>query len=246
MELLKVLIVDDEKIARDRIKRFLQNFPQKLEVLEAENGLVALEKINHSKPDIVLLDIQMPQMSGFDVLFQLPERHFQVIFQTAFDEFAVKAFEVNACDYLLKPFTEERLFNSLTKAMIAKSQQEQIQKLQKHLEKSHVYLKSLVSKTGAQTKILRVEDILFFKSEDHYTFAVTENSECIVDISLQNLEEKLDPGQFIRTHRSHIVKLAAIEKVGGVQEAKLNLINGHTIPVSRESRKKLLELFEKA
>lgn len=241
MKVLKIHIVDDEKMARDRIKRFLKNYSQASEVSESENGLQALEQIKVLKPDILFLDIQMPQMTGFEVLYQIPERSFQVIFQTAYDEFAVKAFEVNACDYLLKPFTEERLFHSLAKAITAKSQQDQIRQLEKHLEASQVYLKNLVSKTGGQSKILRVEDILSFKSEDHYTFAVTETSEFIVDLSLQQLEEKLDPAQFIRTHRSHIVKLASIVKVGGVADSKVSLVNGFTAPLSRENRKKVLE-----
>ena len=239
----KILIVDDEKIARDRIRRFLQSFSEPLEVFEAENGMSALEQIKTVKPDVVLLDIQMPVMSGFDVLYQIENRNFQLIFQTAYDEFAVKAFEVNACDYLLKPFTEERLMLSLKKAFNLQEQQSKITGLEKHLENSNIYLKTIISKSGATTKILKIDEIHYFKSEDHYTFAVTNDSEFILDNSLNWLEERLDPTLFIRCHRSSIVQISSIEKIGNTENSTITLINRVVVPLSRENRKKVLEIF---
>lgn len=241
----RILIVDDEKMARDRIKRFLKSYPESLQILEAENGLSALEGIKHFHPDIVLLDIQMPVMSGFDVIYQLKNRDFQLIFQTAFDEFAVKAFEVNACDYLLKPFTKERLFSSIEKAVARlQSSATVLKHLEKHLENSSVYLHTLVSKTGSSAKIIRIEEILGFKSEDHYTFAITNDCEFILDNSLAWLESKLDPKLFVRTHRSSIVKINSVGKIGGYENTIVTLTNGQELPLSRENRKKVLNLFK--
>lgn len=237
----KILIVDDEKMARDRIKRLLTSLTNKIQISEAENAPEAFEKIKSDKPDILLLDIQMPVMTGFDLLYQIQERNFQIIFQTAYDEFAVKAFEVNACDYLLKPFTEERLLAAMKKAFSLLEQNSNIQKLEKHLELSKVYLNTVISKSGISTRILKITDIMAFKSEDHYTFAITDKGEFIIENSLSWLEEKLDPNLFVRCHRNNLVQIEYIEKIGNTDSSFVYLKNGIELPLSRESRKKLKE-----
>lgn len=237
----KILIVDDEKIARDRIKRFLASLEKEIIISEAENAPEALEIIKKEKPDVLFLDIQMPVMTGFDLLYQIEDRSFQIIFQTAYDEFAVKAFDVNACDYLLKPFTEERLLASINKAFQLLQQNDNIQSLEKHLEASKIYLNTVISKSGATTKLLKVAEIMAFKSEDHYTFAITGKGEFIIDNSLSFLEEKLDPNLFLRCHRNNIVKVEEIEKIGSTENSVLYLKNGTELPLSRENRKKLKE-----
>jgi len=237
----RILIVDDEKIARDRMLRFLKSYPEKLEIFEASNGPETLSAIETKKPDVIFLDIQMPEMTGFDVLYQIEERKFQVIFQTAFDEFAIKAFEVSACDYLLKPYPEEKLHAALKKAFVANDQQRRLLQLEEHLKKSENYLKSLVTKKGTQTKIIDLQDVHYFKSEDHYTFAVTASSEFIVDLSLNSLEEKLDPEAFVRCHRNCLVKRSQIECISGSESSTIRLKAGAELPVSRENRKKLLQ-----
>lgn len=237
----KILIVDDEKIAIDRMLRFLKSYPDKLDIFEATNGPEALKAIYENKPDVIFLDIQMPEMTGFDVLYQIENRHFQVIFQTAFDEFAIKAFEVNACDYLLKPYPEEKLHAALKKALLAKDQQAMLSQLEDHLKKSETFLKTLVTKKGTQTKIIDLEDVHYFKSEDHYTFAVTANNEFIVDPSLNTLEESLNPKVFVRSHRNCIVKRYYIDRIGGTDHSTIRLKSGVELPVSRENRKKLLQ-----
>lgn len=236
-----ILIVDDEQMARERIKRFLTACTtHPLEIAEAENAPQALEMIKNKTYHVVFLDIQMPEMTGFDLLYQLEERPFQIIFQTAYDEFAVKAFEVNACDYLLKPFTEARLIGALNKALSAPSLKQELESLERHLEKSKIYLNSVTSKNGAITKVLRIADVYAFKSEDHYTFAMTSQGEFIIDNSLSFLEKHLDPQAFIRTHRSHIVKADMIDRVGGAEEPVVFLKGSIEIPLSREGRKKVL------
>lgn len=236
----KILIVDDEKIARDRMLRFLKTYPDKIEIFQATNGPEALASIRENQPDVVFLDIQMPEVTGFDVLYQIKERSFQVVFQTAFDEFAIKAFEVNACDYLLKPYTEEKMQAALKKALKAHDQQSKLNKLEDHLKKSENYLKTLVTKKGNQTKIIDIEDVDYFKSEDHYTFAMTKNNEFIIDLSLNSLEEKINPKIFIRSHRNCIVKISLIDSIGSTENSTILLKSGIELPVSRENRKKLL------
>lgn len=237
----KILVVDDEKIARDRMVRFLNTYHEKLDINEAANGPEAIRAIQDNKPDVVFLDIQMPEMSGFDVLHHLQDRNFQVIFQTAFDEFAIKAFEVNACDYLLKPYPEEKLHAALQKALSAQSQHAKLIQLEQHLKKSETFLKTLITKKGTQTRIINLDDVDYFKSEDHYTFAVVGNSEHIVDLSLNLLEEKLDPDTFVRCHRNCIVKKLLIDRIGGTDDSTLLLKTGVQLPISRENRKKLLK-----
>lgn len=237
----KILIVDDEKIARDRMLRFLKTYPEKIEILQATNGPEALTSIQENNPNVIFLDIQMPEVTGFDVLYQIEERNFQVVFQTAFDEFAIQAFEVNACDYLLKPYTEEKMHSALKKALAAHDQHTKLRKLEEHLKKSDNFLKTLITKKGTQTKIIDLEEITYFKSEDHYTFAVTQNNEFIIDLSLNSLEEKLNPEAFIRSHRNCIVRWSLIDSIGSTENSMLRLKNGVELPVSRENRKKLLQ-----
>ena len=238
--LRKILIVDDETIARDRMLRFIKSYPEKFDVTAAANGIEALQFIKDTQPDVIFLDIQMPQMSGFDVLYQIEDRDFQVVFQTAFDEFAIKAFEVNACDYLLKPYAEEKFHAALKKALNEKEQRDRLQQLENHLKKAEQFIKTLVTKKGDQVKIIDLEDVLYFKSEDHYTFAVTAINEFIIDLSLNSLEEKLNPEIFLRCHRNCIVKFPYIDRVGSTESFNLVLKNGAKLPLSRESRKKLL------
>lgn len=243
--LKKILIVDDEKIARDRMHRFLNSYSEPLEIIEATNGPEAIAAILEGKPDIVLLDIQMPEMTGFDVLYQIELRNFQVIFQTAYDEFAIKAFEVNACDYLLKPYPEEKFHAALKKALLAQDQQLKLQHLENHLKQSKKFIKTLTTKVGSQTKIIDIQAIQYFKSEDHYTFAVTNENEFInefiIDLSLNSLEEKLNPDDFVRCHRNCLVRFALIEKIGGADAPTIFLKGGAELLVSRENRKKIIQ-----
>ncbi len=239
------MLVDDESMARDRMRRFLSSQAHEINIFEADNAVKALELIKLNKIDILFLDIQMPVMTGFDLLYQLADRPFQIVFQTAYDEFAVQAFEQSACDYLLKPYTEERFLKAFYKAVNLQDQKLQFLKLEEHLEKSKLYLNTIVSKTGAVSKIIKIDDIYAFKSEDHYTFALSDKAEHIVEQSLQSLEKYLDPIKFLRAHRNNIVRLDQITQIGGVENLKVVLKNGQEFHLSREGRKKLQSYFEK-
>jgi DNA-binding LytR/AlgR family response regulator len=250
LESKKILIVDDEKIARDRLIRFLngyenldnpQGFAQPIEILQAANGLEALALIFRYNPDIILLDIQMPEISGFEVLQHLKDRNIQVIFQTAFDEYAVKAFEESACDYLLKPFTQVRLYKALDKAFKNQDQNFALKQLECNLLKNQFFIENITYKKNSKLFLLKVNDIIYFISRDHYTSAITHEGEQIIDFSIAYLMERLNPNHFFRCHRNCIVSLKHIKLIGRASESELVLLNGFKIPVSRNRRSSLIK-----
>ena len=239
----KVLIVDDEKLARQKIRRFLEGSNVNPLVEEAVNGLEALSKISSTKPDIVFLDIQMPGLSGFEVLQHLEERSFKLIFQTAYDEYAIQAFEENACDYLLKPFTRERFQRSFERAMTSLGVQRELSHLERRLVENKKFLEKIAVKQGSKFKIINLNDVICFISQDHYTCAYVGSSEYICDPSLSHLEGRLPPDVFLRLHRNNIVKVSEIKSVMGGENMTAELSNGLKLPVSRNNRKRLKELL---
>ena len=240
----KILIVDDEPLARRRIKDLLAN--ETFAIEEAEDGVVAIEKIKEEKPDIVFLDIQMPEVSGFDVINAFDTIDFPIIFQTAFDDFAVQAFEVSACDYLLKPFSDERFQVALNKALgqIKQGKNSNYQPLFDHLKENKRFLNNITVKVGAQTKIVEIQLIDFFFSEDHTTSIYLKSGQnYVVDHSLNFLEEKLDPSRYVRIHRNAIVDINEIVSFSKGTQMNVTLKNGRTLKVARDRRKGLRQLI---
>lgn len=243
----RTLIIDDEALARERLRRLLAEFPEIEIVGEADSGEDALEKIHHLQPELIFLDIQMPGKNGFEVLAALEgERLPQIIFITAFDEYALRAFEVNAVDYLLKPVKRKRLkaaLERLPQTSAPGEMEAQIDKLLTYLHKP-TYLQRLTVRKGDRIIFLETADILYFKAEDKYTFAVTESQEEIVDYTLSQLERKLDPEQFVRIHRGHIINLVFLKELrrwfGGRYVAILKDKNQTQLPVSRGYARKIL------
>ena len=239
----KILIVDDEPLSRQKIRRLIEEREEEFAIAEAENGLRALEMMHSFKPDIVFLDIEMPGLSGFEVLWQIEERTAKIVFQTAYDEFALKAFEENACDYVLKPFTRERFYNAFDRALNAIEVDLKLKGLENTLLKHNNYLKKIVVKQGNQLIPLIDDDILCFISKDHYTFIYTKTSEYICELSLDHLSERLNPATFIRLHRNNIARLDAIISVSANNQMTIKLSNGFELPVSRSKRSALRELL---
>ncbi len=231
----KVLIVDDEKLARDRLRRFLSEAMPDCKIEESPNGMAALERIKIFKPQIVFLDIQMPGLNGFEVLQQIEERNFQVIFQTAYDEFAIRAFDENACDYLLKPFTIERLKKSLAKALMQSGD-----KALEDLEKKIPHLERIAIKQNGKTKIIEADLIDYFISRDHYTCIFVGKEESVCDLSLSWLAPRLDPDKFIRIHRNAIVAINRVKAVGSTSDSRIELRDGTLLALSRHNRRILL------
>jgi two-component system LytT family response regulator len=224
---IRTLIVDDEPLARRNLRVLLEKDPQ-IELLdECRNGREAVKAINALSPDLIFLDIQMPEMDGFDVLERVGPEHIQaIIFVTAFDQYALKAFDVHALDYLLKPFDDERFTNALQRA---KSQIEarQMNKLTQRLlallderatERNDAlqqknYLTRLMIKASGRVMLLKVEDIDFIEADGNYAKLHAGRKSHLLREKMHDLEGRLDPAKFIRIHRSIIVNLDRIKEM---------------------------------
>ena len=234
---LRILIVDDEQLARQKIVRYLNCIEDQPIVLsEAENGLAAIEAVAKFAPTIVFLDIQMPGLSGFEFLYHLEDRNFQVVFQTAHDEFALKAFEENACDYLLKPFSRTRFQQAYARAKSAVRDRTRLMAMERQMLDKKSYLSRVSVTHRGERLLLDVEEIDYFVSRDHYTCLYVSDVEYVASVSLRRLTEVLDPAKFLRVHRRAIVNASAIVRVGGGSIPALALKSGLEIEISRRCR----------
>jgi two-component system, LytTR family, response regulator len=234
----RLLIVDDEALARQRVRRYVEQYAQPFVIAEAASGVAAVAQIHTFQPHIVFLDIEMPGLTGFEVLQQFEQREFLVIFQTAFDEFALRAFEANACDYLLKPFNAERLHKALTQALTRVGDEERLRALESQLAAREGHLQRLTVKQGTRVRLVEAADIQCFVSQDHYTCVYFGTQEGIVDLSLARLMERLDPQAFQPLHRNNIVRVGAVVALSVTRQGEMliELANGMKLPVSRAHR----------
>lgn len=238
----RVLIVDDEKLARDRISRFITELDYDFEVVEAESGIEALAKIKSGEPELLLLDIEMPGLTGVEMLQQIEERPFRVVFQTAYDEYAIRAFEENACDYLLKPFNKERFKEGVDRALADIEKEQKLEELETKFRQRDGYLKRISIRQGGKIKVVDLSDVHCFVSRDHYTCVYTSEFEHICDLSLSHLEKRLDPGKFIRCHRNNIIRIDQVRSVGVGENMTVQLPNDMILPVSRSNRDRVKSL----
>jgi DNA-binding LytR/AlgR family response regulator len=240
----KVLIVDDENLSRKKIRRFLEDRPETFTVFEAENGLQALDMIEQEKPDIVFLDIEMPEMNGMDLIHALPNPTFNLIFQTAYSEYAVQAFEKNAIDYLLKPFSQERFNQSLDKCLKKTPTQliQDLGQLKESFSEKNIYLSKVVVKRGTKNTLLDIDSVIYFRSENHYTYICTPTFEYIHNEPLKDLMPKLNPQQFQQVHRNAIINLKYVKEVIEGENMQAVMTNEQKIQVSRSHRGLIKEL----
>ena len=213
--MLRLLIVDDERLIRTGIRTALEGFDGIEVAGECGSGAEAVDAIVTHKPDLVLLDVQMPDCSGFDVVRQVgPERMPAVIFVTAYDEYAVHAFEVNAVDYLLKPFDDERLRGSIQRARerIASQRQASLsQQLQALIDaKDHVWPERLVVRTKDRFEFISVGSIDWIESANNYVYLHCGANAYFLSETLTNLEQRLNPAQFLRVHRCRIINTSRL------------------------------------
>lgn len=237
----KVLVVDDEKLARDRVARFISELGYPFQVAEADSGLSALEKIIENPPDILFLDIQMPGLNGLELLQQIERRPFKIIFQTAYDEYAIQAFNENASDYLLKPYTKDRFKAAVDKSLSSLEQDQRLLELEKEFQKRDGYLSRISVRKGEKIHLVDVSEVHCFVSKDHYTCIYTGDAEFISDLSLTHLEGRLDGNKFLRCHRNNIVCLEKVQKVGTGSNMTVQVACGLELPVSRQNRQILME-----
>jgi two-component system LytT family response regulator len=242
--MIRAIIIDDERLARNELKKLLLDFPEIEVIAEAANAAEGIEKIDSLNPDLIFLDIQMPGKTGFDMLSEL-ERAPNVIFTTAYDEYALKAFEVNALDYLLKPVEPKRLADALQKLQV----EEDKEPLSDHTisvnrsilnEHDQVFVKD-----GERCWFVKLSDIRLFESVGNYAKVYFGPNKPLILKSLNALEERLDEKVFFRANRKHIVNLRLIEKIepyfnGGLL---LEMKGGEKIEVSRRQTVKFKEMM---
>lgn len=252
-----VLIVDDEPLARKRMRVLLEEFSSEIEILgEAASGAVAIQQIRELMPDVVFLDIQMPDMDGFDVLHGLNKDEVPlVVFITAYDNFAVKAFEEDTVDYLLKPVEPERLAATMEKIRrrLPSSENEPAlpqdfdwEKLRELVNRSDAYIQRLQIKIGDRIVFLNLDEVIRFQSEDKYTTVYAIDGRYVIDTPIIELEKKLDPRNFVKVHRSHIVAIDYIAECRKTEQGKMVMVlkdkNMTQLQVSRSVIKKFRNL----
>jgi two-component system, LytTR family, response regulator len=251
---IRALIVDDEPLAREMLREMLQADSQIDIVGEAGNGREAIEAIRTLTPDLIFLDVQMPALGGFEVLEALgtgPIPH--VIFVTAFDQYAVRAFEVHALDYLLKPFDQERFDLSWqrAKAQIMRERNggmdQRILALLEELKAGSRYLERLVIKSGGRIYFLETNEIDWIEAEGNYVSVHSGKKSHLLRETISSLESQLDPRKFVRIHRSSIVKIDRIQELQPWFHGEYRVIlhGGTQLTLSRNYRDKLHEALGK-
>ncbi len=251
---IRVLLVDDEPLAREMLREMLQSDPEVEIVGESCNGREALEAIRSESPDLIFLDVQMPEVGGFDVLASLEKDKLPyVIFVTAYDQYAVRAFEVQALDYLLKPFDQERFDISWQRAKTQLSRDrnsgtdQRILTLLEELKAGNRYLERLVIKAGGRIYFLDTAEIDWIEAEGNYVSVHSAKKSHLLRETISSLESQLDPKKFVRIHRSSIVRLDFIQELQPWFHGEYRVIlnDGTQLTLSRNHRDKLQEALGK-
>ncbi|MFA7227578.1 MAG: LytTR family transcriptional regulator DNA-binding domain-containing protein, partial [Melioribacteraceae bacterium] len=248
-EKIRVIIIDDERLGREIIKSYLKKFGNIDLIAECSDGFEGIKEINERKPDLVFLDIQMPKLTGFEML-EILENPPVIIFTTAFDQYALKAFEVNATDYLLKPFSEERFGEALNKAVKLITQtaggKQEFSGLVKTMEKRNEFLDRVVIKNGHKILIVPIEELRYIEAQDDYTMLYTEKGNFLKQKTMKYFDENLNPSEFIRIHRSYFVKLTAVKQIELFEKETYRVVlhDGVKLPVSKSGYQNLKEIIK--
>ncbi len=244
---IRALVVDDEKLARDRLIGFLAKL-QGVEVVgQATNGVEAVESIQREKPDLVFLDVQMPGMDGFEVLKALPAPAPHVVFATAYDDYAIRAFEVEAIDYLLKPFARARVEEAVGRVRTRLERGGSgidVETVLKRLEEGRKeHLRQIPVHAGKRILLIAVEDVLWFGVEYRLVYAHTAERAFMTNFTLRDLEERVDPDLFFRAHKASLVNMRQVKEIvpwfGGRYKLVMRDQAGSEVPVSRAQARAL-------
>jgi two-component system, LytTR family, response regulator len=239
---MKIIIIDDEPLARSIIREYLQYHPELELVAECNDGFEGVKAIQQYQPDLIFLDIQMPKINGFEML-ELIEEPPAVIFTTAFDEFAIKAFESHAVDYLLKPFSRERFDKAISKWLQSgkTSSKEQLAPLLESVSSSPAEQHRVVVKLSGKIRIIPVEDIHFLEAADDYVKIHTREGAFLKNKTMGHFETVLNKNQFVRTHRSYMVNITEITRIDPYEKDNHLAIlkTGARVPVSKTGYFKL-------
>jgi two-component system LytT family response regulator len=246
--MISALIIDDEPLARMVVLEYLQGFPQ-IEVLqECSDGFEGLKAIQQHQPDLIFLDVQMPKINGFEML-ELVDNQPAVIFATAFDEYAIKAFETHAVDYLLKPFSKERFNKAIEKLLAQKPAGPtpviRTNPLLEEAAQSPAQNERIVVKTGTKVKIISVQDVEYLQADDDYVSVITAEGAFLKNKTMAFFEKTLDPRHFVRVHRSYIIAIQQITRLDPYEkDSHLAILkSGAKIPVSKTGYVKLKQVL---
>lgn len=234
--MIKAILIDDEPLARSIVSEYLQSYPEINVMQECNDGFEGVKAIAQQKPDLIFLDIQMPKINGFEML-ELIENPPSVIFTTAFDEYAMKAFETHAVDYLLKPFSKERFDKAMQKWMSQKQQPEahvkaivQSEEFRQPEEKNRI-----VVREGGNIRIIPINEIQYIEAYDDYVKIYTAKEMFLKKKTMSFYEQNLDPSQFVRVHRSYILQVSHLTRIEPLEkDTHVALLkSGAKIPLSR-------------
>jgi two-component system LytT family response regulator len=234
------VIIDDESLAREITKKYLAGHEEISVSAECSNGFDSIKKINELNPDLIFLDIQMPE---------LLENPPVIIFTTAFDQFALKAFEANAADYLLKPYSSERFDEAIQKAFVRlRSKTPQtglIKKLIEQNDEKKEFLERIVIKNGPKISIIPVTEVNYIEAQDDYVMIYSSEGKFLKQKTMKFFDEHLDPKDFIRVHRSYIVPVKGIKKIELLEKDTYQVIlqDKTAVPVSKTGYEKLKEIL---
>jgi two-component system LytT family response regulator len=244
---MRAIVVDDEELARAVLREFLRAHADVEVLAECANGFEAVKAITELEPDLVFLDIQMPKLDGFEVV-ELAGRRPRYIFVTAYDQYAVKAFEVHAIDYLLKPFSQQRLDEAVAhaRASIGAGSPPAVQQMAAEAAVRNGPLERVLIRDGSRVHVIPVEKIDLFEAQDDYVAILSEGRTHLKSQRLSELETQLDPARFLRIHRSYIVN---VERIARIEQATRDshqavLTDGKVVPVSRSGYQKVRMLLQ--
>jgi two-component system LytT family response regulator len=244
----KVLIVDDEVLARDIIKNYLKSHKNLELIGECSNGFEGIKSISENEPDIVFLDIQMPKLNGFEML-ELLETYPQIIFTTAFDQYALRAFEINAVDYLLKPFTKDRFDEAVDRAIerleTSEKKGQNLKSIIDHYDQQEEKLSRIIVKNKDQIIFIPIEELRYIEANVDYVNIYSGAGKFMKSRTMKYFESRLDDKEFIRIHRSYIVRIKEIESIVRIEKESFHAVlkDGTKLPISRSGYSKLSEKF---
>lgn len=249
MQPISTIIIDDEPLARDIVKRYTADFQTLNVVAECGDGFEALRQIQAYRPDLLFLDIQMPKLDGFELL-EVLDYNPAIIFTTAFDQFAIKAFEMNAVDYLLKPFSKDRFETAVQKAIqrigLEKSNvNSSLENLKENVQESRGTLDRVVTRLGSKVTVIPVDRIWYIESADDYVMIYSELGNHLKEKTMKFFEEHLPSNNFVRIHRGSIINLAQIAAIDPYTKDThmVTLKCGAKLRASAEGYKKLRALL---
>jgi len=246
--MIKTVIIDDEQMAREIIADYLEEFEEIEVVAQCEDGFSGLKTIQDKNPDLVFLDVQMPKLTGFEMLEILDEKP-AIIFTTAYDQYAIQAFEQNAVDYLLKPFSPDR-FNAAVEKAISRIRKgldrPENQKVREYLDKGEQYIDRVVVKLRKEIRIIAVDQINYLEAQDDYVMIYTGKEKFLKQKTMKYFENHLDPREFVRIHRSYIIRTDRIGKIEPYEKSSFVVVmkDETSLPVSKSGFAKLKSVLE--